>query len=169
MLVGDFMCGGHLKARESRTRVQVTYIASEVGPGGMSCAHVPLTVELSKPLGARPIVDGVTHGTVPVWRWTAPVEVCEHARIRNTGSATFSTVNAVHAFAVSHGQKYAFPARPAKAPAVWCWQSLPSGSCANGRCIPPPQWRAIGVAPDRWRLTTDVIVAGGQPPTTAPR
>jgi hypothetical protein len=53
-------CGGRLVARESRDEVVVTYIASAVEPGGMSCGIVALTAHLRQPLGSRRLVDGVT-------------------------------------------------------------------------------------------------------------
>ena len=53
-------CGGRLVVRESRDEVLVTWIASAVGAGGMSCAEVALTVYLRQPLGSRRLVDGVT-------------------------------------------------------------------------------------------------------------
>jgi len=53
-------CGGRLVARESKNEVLLTWIAGSVGPGVMSCANVPLTAHLRRPLGGRPVIDGVT-------------------------------------------------------------------------------------------------------------
>jgi len=59
-IIAAVECGGRLVARESRDEVVVTYIASAVGAGGMSCAEVALTAYLRQPLGSRRLVDGVT-------------------------------------------------------------------------------------------------------------
>ena len=53
-------CGGRLVARERKNEVLLTWIASAVGAGAMSCAGVPLTAHLRRPLGGRPVIDGVT-------------------------------------------------------------------------------------------------------------
>jgi hypothetical protein len=54
------MCGGRLVARESKNEVLLTWIAGALGAGVMSCANVPLTAHLRRPLGDRPLIDGVT-------------------------------------------------------------------------------------------------------------
>lgn len=53
-------CGGRLVARESKHEVLLTWIASAVGAGAMSCAEVPLTAHLRQPLGSRPVIDSAT-------------------------------------------------------------------------------------------------------------
>ena len=55
------LCGGRLHAKESRDAVTVTYVASRVGAGAMSCACITLRVTLSAPVGRRAMLDGVTH------------------------------------------------------------------------------------------------------------
>jgi hypothetical protein len=64
------MCGGALRVKESPQEVVVTYVASDVGAGGMTCALVPLRAQFAQPLGGRPLFDGVTHQQV----W--PVRLC---------------------------------------------------------------------------------------------
>jgi len=58
-LMGAFACGGSLSASESQTQVRVTYTASAVQAGGLSCTSLILTVTLAAPLGSRTLVDGV--------------------------------------------------------------------------------------------------------------
>jgi hypothetical protein len=53
-------CGGRLAVHESQVEVLITWIASALGAGVMSCAEVTLTVHLRQPLGSRRLVDGVT-------------------------------------------------------------------------------------------------------------
>jgi hypothetical protein len=57
---GRFPCGGRLTARETAQQVALTYVASAVGHGAMSCALVPLAVVLAEPLGHRRVVDAET-------------------------------------------------------------------------------------------------------------
>jgi hypothetical protein len=57
------LCGGKLTVREG-TQVFITWIASAVGPGAMSCATVALTARLQRPLARRPLVDTVTGRTL---------------------------------------------------------------------------------------------------------
>jgi hypothetical protein len=57
---GLFLCGGRLHAKESPDRVTITYIASRVRGGAMTCAKVPLSVRLAAPLAGRTVVDGVS-------------------------------------------------------------------------------------------------------------
>ena len=59
-LVIDTLCGGQLRISQSRTRVTLTYLASRVGAGGMSCACVPLHADLAAPVGSRALIDGAT-------------------------------------------------------------------------------------------------------------
>lgn len=59
-------CGGRLEVKESATAVTLTWIASAVGAGAMSCAIVPLAKRLRSPLGARHLVDGPTGDRLPV-------------------------------------------------------------------------------------------------------
>jgi hypothetical protein len=61
MLSGTFMCGGQLVAKASTRLVTVTYVASAVSGGGMSCALVVLRVHLTAPVGTREVLDGATH------------------------------------------------------------------------------------------------------------
>lgn len=60
VISGRFQCGGALEASETSSRVLLTYIASAVGFGGMACMLVPLSVQLTSPLGDRAVIDGVT-------------------------------------------------------------------------------------------------------------
>jgi hypothetical protein len=53
------VCGGKLQVREGQA-VLLTWVAGAVGAGAMSCALVPLTVRLRRPLGLRPLVDAVS-------------------------------------------------------------------------------------------------------------
>jgi hypothetical protein len=53
-------CGGRLVVHESQDEVLITWIASALGAGVMSCAEVALTVHLRQPLGSRRLVDSVT-------------------------------------------------------------------------------------------------------------
>lgn len=64
-LAGRFQCGGRLSAREAPGQVTLTFVASSVGAGAMSCALVPVSVALRSPLGTRTLVDGVTHQVLP--------------------------------------------------------------------------------------------------------
>jgi hypothetical protein len=57
---GRFQCGGRLRAKESGHTVTITYVASAVRSGAMSCAMVALKVRLATPLGSRRVVDGVS-------------------------------------------------------------------------------------------------------------
>jgi hypothetical protein len=57
-------CGGRLTARETANRVIVTFTATAVGAGGMSCARVPLTVTLHAPLNRRSVVDSTCDAPV---------------------------------------------------------------------------------------------------------
>ena len=59
-IVAVVLCGSRLVARETQGEVLVTWVASAVGPGGMSCARIPLTAHLRRSLGTRRLVDGVT-------------------------------------------------------------------------------------------------------------
>ena len=59
-IYGNFQCGGHLHATESKHQVTITYFASRVRPGAMMCARVNLSVKLVKPLDGRRVIDGVT-------------------------------------------------------------------------------------------------------------
>jgi hypothetical protein len=61
VLSGTFACGGRLTADESTSDVVVTYFASAVGAGAMSCAEVVLRVRLATPLAGRRLTDGSTH------------------------------------------------------------------------------------------------------------
>lgn len=63
---GRFICGGRLVTNETAVRVEVTLIAPAGGPGSMSCALVPLSVQLQAPLGGRAVVDGVTRQALNV-------------------------------------------------------------------------------------------------------
>ena len=65
-LVGVFMCGGDFSARETTATVYVTYLASAVGAGGMSCARIKLAVLLTQPLGNRRVIDTTTGHAVPL-------------------------------------------------------------------------------------------------------
>jgi hypothetical protein len=65
-LVGVFMCGGRFSARETSGAVFVTYVASAVGAGGMSCARVPLSVTLDQPLDNRHVIDTTSRHVVPI-------------------------------------------------------------------------------------------------------
>lgn len=65
---GRFICGGRLAVDETATRVVLTLIAPAGGPGSMSCALVPLNVQLHTPLGRRGVFDGVTHQALMVVR-----------------------------------------------------------------------------------------------------
>jgi len=58
------LCGGRLVARESKNEVLLTWIASAVGAGGMSCPMTPLIAHLRRPLAGRPVIDGVTRTRV---------------------------------------------------------------------------------------------------------
>jgi hypothetical protein len=68
VLSDTFACGGRLTADESSSRVVVTYVASAVGAGAMSCAAIVLRVRLAAPLAGRPVIDGVTHRPIPLTR-----------------------------------------------------------------------------------------------------
>ena len=59
-VMGAFGCGGSLTATDDAAQVRVTYTASAVPAGGLSCTSVVLTVTLPAPLGSRTLVDGVT-------------------------------------------------------------------------------------------------------------
>ena len=61
VLSATFACGGRLTADESTSDVVVTYFASAVGAGAMSCAAVVLRVRLATPLDGRRLTDGATH------------------------------------------------------------------------------------------------------------
>lgn len=63
---GHFQCGGKLEAKETRTAVRLTYVASAVRAGAMACALIPLSVTLASPLGSRAVIDGVDGSTVEV-------------------------------------------------------------------------------------------------------
>jgi hypothetical protein len=63
-----FLCGGRLVARQSPQQVTISYIASRVRQGAMTCARVDLAVHLSQPLGARPVVDAFTGKPIVVER-----------------------------------------------------------------------------------------------------
>lgn len=65
-LVGVFMCGGRLTGRETALAVFVTYVASAVGAGGMSCARVKLAVTLDQPLDNRRVIDTTSRRAVPI-------------------------------------------------------------------------------------------------------
>jgi hypothetical protein len=52
-------CGGSLRIRQG-SQVRLTWIASAVGAGGMSCASIALTAVLAQPLGGRELLDGAT-------------------------------------------------------------------------------------------------------------
>lgn len=65
------MCGGSLRLSETPNAVLVTYVASAVGPGAMSCARVRLTARLAAPLARRPVVDATSGDRVPVTQCTA--------------------------------------------------------------------------------------------------
>ena len=62
----DTFCGGRLVSRETRSAVTLTYLASAVGPGGMSCACIRLEADLASPIGRRTLVDGTTGKAVLV-------------------------------------------------------------------------------------------------------
>jgi len=65
-LVGVFMCGGRFTGRETSMAVFVTYVASAVGAGGMSCARVKLSVTLDQPLDNRRVIDTTSRRPVPI-------------------------------------------------------------------------------------------------------
>lgn len=65
---GVFQCGGTLTAAETDTAVTLTYRASAVPAGGLTCALIRLSVTLHRPLGGRTLVDGTTHRTLQVSR-----------------------------------------------------------------------------------------------------
>ena len=67
-LSGRFLCGGRLGETETSSEVVVTYEASAVGAGAMSCANVPLSVTLTRALGNRTVLDGVTRRPITVSR-----------------------------------------------------------------------------------------------------
>jgi hypothetical protein len=60
------MCGGRFSARETPGAVFVTYLASSVGAGGMSCARVKLSATLDQPLDNRRVIDTTTRHAVPI-------------------------------------------------------------------------------------------------------
>lgn len=60
------MCGGRFSARETPSTVYVTYVASSVGAGGMSCARVKLSATLAKPVDNRRVIDTTTGQPVPL-------------------------------------------------------------------------------------------------------
>ena len=60
------MCGGWLRVSETTSVVQVTYVASAVGAGAMSCARVRLTAGLARPLADRAVVDATRGDRVAV-------------------------------------------------------------------------------------------------------
>lgn len=63
---GVFQCGGTLAATESERQVTLTYRASAVRAGGLTCALIRVSVSLEQPLGNRTVVDGTTHATLHV-------------------------------------------------------------------------------------------------------
>jgi hypothetical protein len=65
-IYGNFQCGGHLQATESKHQVTITYFASRVRPGVMMCAKVNLSVKLAMPLNGRRVIDRVTGQRLPV-------------------------------------------------------------------------------------------------------
>jgi hypothetical protein len=65
-IYGDFQCGGQLRATESTQLVTITYVASRVRTGAMTCAKVNLSVRLAEPLDGRRVIDGVTGERLPV-------------------------------------------------------------------------------------------------------
>jgi hypothetical protein len=65
---GRFQCGGRLAATETAAQVRLTFIASSVGTGGLSCALESLNVQLHGELGSRAVIDGVTHQALSVQR-----------------------------------------------------------------------------------------------------
>jgi hypothetical protein len=66
VLHARFMCGGKLQAAETSTEVRLTWVASRVGSGAMSCAMVDLAAQLPSALGNRSVVDAVSGRTLVV-------------------------------------------------------------------------------------------------------
>ena len=71
--LGAALCGGGtLKAAESPTAVTVTFLASAIDGGGMTCRLFPEEVALEAPLGGRKVIDGVNGKPVVVVTGSVP-------------------------------------------------------------------------------------------------